>query len=777
MKMKSYLSLIPISAKTRRKQNRLVLLCIIFAVALVTTVFSFAEILSKGEEESLVKKHGSHHIVISGIAEEKAAQIASQENVSASAWYREFGEDIYEGYQIDDKRVILYGTERAYVDDIRKYEVEGTFPENGQEVMLNADAKERLGTRTGDRITIRTPAGGIDYTVTGFCKDEWVLDSRSKYDGVCAYMSVDALERLCMVNGQEGEPSFYVRFAQGENLKNAVADLKAQYGLSDGDIEENMITMGASGASSNEGINNLYLTAMIVFFMVLTAGVLMISSCMNSTVSQRTKFFGMMRCIGASKKQVMRFVRLEALNWCKSAVPIGLGLSFAVTWILYMILKYKMDTEFSEFSFRFSVAGIVSGILVGVVTVLIAAHSPAKRAAGVSPVAAVSGNAEMGKKATYAASTRILKVESALGVYHATAVKKNLILMSLSFAFTVTLFLAFYAGLDLVRRLIPSESDLSPDISIASPDNANSIDRGMKEEIGNVPGVEVCFGCAMSLDVPAEINDVSGSVDLVSYDDYMFAWSKNSVVSGDMDKVTGDTDYVLTIFNMDSRLDTGDRITIGDTQLEIACVASEGVGTENRPAIVCTEETFKRLTGEESYILLGAQLEKDAAEDTVETVRKIAGENEFIDRREEQQANNSSFWMVWIGVYGFLSIIILITVFNIMNNISMSVSARIKQYGAMRAVGMSVDQVTKMIAAEAVTYSVCGLAAGYAAGLYLHRLIMVKVVFTHFGGHWTIPFEPVIIITVIVAVSCAAAVYTPAKQIRDMEITETINEL
>ena len=49
----------------------------------------------------------------------------------------------------------------------------------------------------------------------------------------------------------------------------------------------------------------------------------MISSSMNSSVAQRTKFFGMMRCIGMSKQQIIRFVRLEALNWCKTAIPIG----------------------------------------------------------------------------------------------------------------------------------------------------------------------------------------------------------------------------------------------------------------------------------------------------------------------------------------------------------------------------------------------------------------------------------------------------------------------
>lgn len=59
-----------------------------------------------------------------------------------------------------------------------------------------------------------------------------------------------------------------------------------------------------------------------------------------------------------------------------------------MTWIMCIVLKELVGDEFSEFAFQFSVPGIVSGILVGVVSVLLAAHSPARRAANVSPVAA-----------------------------------------------------------------------------------------------------------------------------------------------------------------------------------------------------------------------------------------------------------------------------------------------------------------------------------------------------------------------------------------------------
>ena len=52
--MKSYLSLIPISAKVHKRQNRMTLLCIVFAVFLVTAVFSMAEMGVRMEADRLI---------------------------------------------------------------------------------------------------------------------------------------------------------------------------------------------------------------------------------------------------------------------------------------------------------------------------------------------------------------------------------------------------------------------------------------------------------------------------------------------------------------------------------------------------------------------------------------------------------------------------------------------------------------------------------------------------------------------------------------------------
>ncbi len=65
--MKSYLSLIPISAKVRKQQNRMTVLCIIIAVFLVTAIFSVADMMIRTESDFMINNHGNWHIAIKKI--------------------------------------------------------------------------------------------------------------------------------------------------------------------------------------------------------------------------------------------------------------------------------------------------------------------------------------------------------------------------------------------------------------------------------------------------------------------------------------------------------------------------------------------------------------------------------------------------------------------------------------------------------------------------------------------------------------------------------------
>ena len=576
--MNSYLSLVPISARVHKRQSRMTRICIVLAVFLVTSIFSMVELWSKGQTEAMRQKHGDWHIALQGLPDETAEQVLSRTDLAASAWYSAINTDtahLDEGYTLGGRTAAIFGVEAAYPDNIMKYPVEGTFPQNEGEAALSADAKELFGLAVGDRVTLHTPAGDFDYTISGFYTDD--ADFNRLLGGVCVYLNRAAFGQLCSRNGIAEDAVLYLRFASERGLKKTIADFRQQYGLTGKNVTENTAVLGLLGASTSKTMASFYPLAIGCFVIILFSGVFMISSCMNSNVAQRTQFFGMMRCIGASKQQIIHFVQLEALNWCKTAM----------------------------------------------------------------------------------------------------------------------------------------------------------------------------------------------------LDD-----AKRSVASGDLSKVYGDSGYALAIFSDATRLNVGDSVTVNGQTREIACVLSEGIGSiSGAPVIVCSGETFTRLTGETHYMLLNVLAEKDISDAAVQKLYALAGAAAVSDNRELQSEVNGSYWVFRLAAYGFLAIISLITVLNIVNSISMGVSARTRQYGAMRAVGMEGRQITRMIAAEAVTYAACGTVTGLVLGLALHHLIYAKIVITHFGGVWKVPVESIALVVLLVAASCVLAVHGPARRIRNMPITATINEL
>ena len=113
-----------------------------------------------------------------------------------------------------------------------------------------------------------------------------------------------------------------------------------------------------------------------------------------------------------------------------------------------------------------------------------------------------------------------------------------------------------------------------------------------------------------------------------------------------------------------------------------------------------------------------------------------------------------------------------------MNSISLSVSARTKQYGAMRAVGMDSRQITKMISAEAVTYALSGCVIGCILGLLIGKALFNILILDHFAyAVWSLPVSRLLIVIVFVLAATFSAIYAPSKRMRKMAVTETINEL
>ena len=775
--MKSYLSLVPISAKVHKRQNRMTLMCIVIAVFLVTTVFSIVGAIVDMEKTSMIGSHGYWHISIQDISEDVAEQIRSRSDVKTVSECETINAGVDENYYIGSQRAVLYGVDESWVTDIWDFLEDGTYPESDTEVIASANIKNTLGVDIGDSITLNTPSGSTEYTISGFGSHD--LEFNDMYDAVTVYMNRGAFSELCLANNVEESPVYYVRFSTDNGVAKRINDIKENYGLTDEIVDENTALLAITGASSNGYAQALYPLAAILFVLIVLAGVFMISSSMNSNVAQRTQFFGMMRCIGMSKQQITRYVRLEALNWCKTAIPIGIILGVVVTWVVCFGVKYGIGGEFAEIPlFYVSASGIVLGVAVGILTVLLAAHSPAKRAAKVSPAAAVSGNAQNGAKTRCTKIIGGMKIDTALGISHAVSARKNLILMTGSFALSIILFFGFSVGLDFAKALIPSTRSWQPDLSITSDDESNSVDKNLAAELSKVEGITQVYGNMALLDVPAVSEKGVSEITLVSYEEYMLQCAKENMVSGDLSKLSGDSNYVLTIYDARNPLETGDKVQVNGTELEVMGTVSEGL-FEDDITLICTEETFERLMGDSDYALLNVQIADNVDKNKiVSSIRSMMSENySLADYYDTNKDNNAEFWGIRLAVYVFLAIIILMAALNIINSTSMSVAAKTKQYGAMRAVGMDGRQLTKMITAEVLTYAAFGCVIGCAVGLYLNKTIYEAFITAYFGEIWHIPVREIAIILLFIFASVVMAVHAPAKRMRNMEITATINDM
>ena len=776
--MKSYLSLVSISGKVRKRQNRMTIFCVIISVLLVTAIFSVADMWIRASSEGLRQKHGNWHIRLENISQDTAEEISQRPDVAAIGWSETFNTDGDQPFYIGEKKAALYGADSIYLAELVNALEEGSLPQSDNDIMLSSNARLALDVKIGDHVTVKTPSGDTDFTVCGFGSDDAEYYQGQTYM-VAVYMMRDAYIGVMEQNNIPINPTCYIQFQDVSKASGIISEIRQQYDLPEEDISENTAIMGLAGQSSNKSMHNIYGIAVILFVLVLLAGVLMISGSMNSNVAQRTKFFGMMRCIGASRQQIIRYVRLEALNWCKTAVPVGLITGMAIEWGICAFLRYGIGGEFATMPvFALSPVGLISGAMVGIVTVLLAAQSPAKHASKVSPMAAVSGNSDTVLSVRHTTKRKIRKVERTLGIHHATASKKNWFLLTASFSLSIILFLCISVGLDFAHELLPSMRSWQPDITLTGYANERVLDQSLSDAISGIAGVEHIWGSSYMENVPVtssrqEINHVN----ITSYSQYMLDCAEESLVQGNLSEVYGDSGKAMTILNKDNPIKVGDIIQVAGQEIEVVCGVSSGL-YPSEYSIICSQETFARLTGEENYSMIGIQLSRQATDETVKQINSLAGSDViFTDERQRNQEDANTWLAAKFLLYSFMAIIAMITLFNIINSISMSVTARIKQYGAMRAVGMDGEQLTRMIAAEAFTYAVSGLIVGSGTGIVLSRFLYVKLVTRYFGSQWSLPVVLIAIIVVFDTVSAAAAVYAPAKRIRNMPITATINEL
>ena len=770
--MRSYLGLIPQYEKVHRKNDRISVLCITLSVCLVMAIFSMADMAMRSQKNYFIKTNGEYHAALHNVEAETAGLVSARVDVALSGW-------VYQGStgMLSGKTVSFVGADEETMESLTEMDMtDGVYPSLPDEALLNESAMKQLGLSIGDNMTVTVPDGSQkQYRITGTLAD---MGSMLKADICGMALSEDGFLAIADENAADGT-TYRIQFKDGAHIQEAIKEIKVQLCLSEGQISENTALLGLIGQSESNIMQAFYLIAAILVFLVLIAGTVMISASFNTNVLERTQFYGLLRCLGASRKQVKHFVILQGFRQSAKGVPIGLLAGQIVTRAACLLLRFISGNRFSEIPlFEFSIVGILAGGVVGFLIVLLASLSPAKKASRVSPVTAISGGSQLTQNKR-AANTKLFHVETGMGVFHALSGKKNLFLMTCSFAISIMLFLSFQVMVVFLDQGMPALAPWAGDVSVTA---AAGLDSSVIEDIREIEGVKHAFGRMEYSGLSVSSDTESGTATLVSYEENQFKWAEEELNEGSTESVSGGTGDVLVTYRNGMQWKAGDTVTLhtplGEKQVRIVGILSSTNASSEAGSlgyIICSEHLFTESIGVAGYTAVDIQFAGSGSDEAVSAIRSLLPPDSSIaDKRLSNSESQSSYYTGAVFIYGFLLIIALITVFNIFNSMNASVAARTRQYGVMRSIGMGAGQLYKMIAAEAVTYAVLGCIAGCVLGLPLNRMMFQFLIAGKWGISWQLPATSLLLIVVLCFSSAALAIGRSIKKIGKLSIVDTI---
>jgi putative ABC transport system permease protein len=266
--------------------------------------------------------------------------------------------------------------------------VTGRWPSGSNEVVIDAGTAESEGYKVGDRIGVAADGPVKEFEVVGIARYGGV-DSIG--NATFAIFDVPTAQTLLSKEGEFDE--IFVAAKAGVSPQRLARDLREVLPPS------TKVETGAQAVQS-ETQEITQFTDIIEYVLLAFAGIALfvgafvIFNTLSITVAQRTREFATLRTIGASRRQILTSVIVEALviGLVSAIIGLGVGVGLAVG---LKALFAALGAELPEVGMVFALRTVVVSLVVGVGVTLIAGLFPALRATRVPPIAAVREGAEL----------------------------------------------------------------------------------------------------------------------------------------------------------------------------------------------------------------------------------------------------------------------------------------------------------------------------------------------------------------------------------------------
>ncbi|MCB0871524.1 MAG: ABC transporter permease, partial [Solirubrobacterales bacterium] len=285
---------------------------------------------------------------------------------------------------------------------------EGHPPTGPREATLDQAAADRAGIEVGDRIQLVGSSKAVPFTLVGLTK----LGGSSFGGSSIAQVILPVAQRI---TGKKGEfDQISVAADNGvspETLRDRISEV-VPTSLRVETAEENA---DRNASEIRDSLQFLTIALLAFAAIALFVGSFVIFNVFSITVAQRTREFGMLRTLGASRRQILVTVLIEGLIIGLVGSLIGLFVGYGLAAGLSALLK-AVGAELPANSLQVLSRTIIVSLVIGVGVTVVSSLIPAIRSTRVPPIAALSENLVVGGKNRVVVRTVIAVLLGAIGL-------------------------------------------------------------------------------------------------------------------------------------------------------------------------------------------------------------------------------------------------------------------------------------------------------------------------------------------------------------------------
>ena len=841
--------------KLNKKRTIVTIIGIMLSTALICAVAGMVSSTQKTLANAMRADHGNYHMRFENVPAEELKFIEENVNVESYFLTKNVGYAKLDG-SINSGKPYLFLMEfdRNALQNSSFKIVEGRLPENENEVVISQHIIDNGGVelKVGDTLS-------LDVGTRRLVDDGSVLSQSNPYLGEEESQEENLQEEITdtehktyTIVGIIERPSYeledyqapgYTIITYSDNINNTdVANISVLFN-NVGDYEEtteqivntvkedtgvdistvaNVNVIRFDGGLSENTMNVLYGIAGVIIVIIVVSSVFVIRNSFAISVAEKTKQYGMLASVGATKKQIRKTVLLEGTYIGAIAIPLGILCGIIAIVVLLWIVNYLIGDMMDGVVFIYNVPllPILLSIVISAITIYLSCIIPAIRASKISPIEAIRGNEDIKIKAKKIKTSKLTKKIFGIGGVIASKNlkrnKKKYRTTVISLVVSIAIFISLSSFLDYGKRAVGLYyTDMKYNVDVYNGDIElyNEI-----AQLNNIDDYSYSFTTSAIIDIEKygseygkEISNINrtyyeeaereteyqDTIAVIMFsNDYFKKFIKElglnendykniAILEDDEFEYNEDGTSVLRNYY---NIKEGETITINlngeERQVTIAKRSDQRpMGFEGSYATggwIFVSEDFMEDKDNE-VITTGMYINSSDASQLERDINNIIADNDsyknvhITNLAEFADQERRILLLVSIFLYGFITVITLIGVTNIFNTITTNMILRSKEFANLKSIGMTTKEFNKMIRLESLLYGLKSLLIGIPIGL-LGSFCIYQAFKNSVDFGYMIPWVSILISIIFVFIIVGATMKYSLSKINKQNIIETIRQ-